>query len=118
MTDRRDPDAVLDVLGDEHARRILALASEQPMSAPALADRCDVSEPTAYRRVNELLDVGLLHEDTQIDADGNHYKAFETRVEAVAVAVDDGALDVRVEARRDLVDRFGAFWGDIGGDDP
>lgn len=117
MTDRRDPDAVLDVLGDEHARRILALASDQAMSAPALADECGVSEPTAYRRVNDLLDVGLLREDTRIDADGNHYRTFETRVDAIEVAVQDGDLGVAVETDRDLVDRFDALWGDIGGDD-
>ena len=116
MSDQRDADAVLDVLGDEHARAILALVSEEPMSAPALADRLDVSEPTAYRRVNELLDAGLLREDTRIDADGNHYKTFEASVDAIEIAVQDGSLGVAAGSPDDLVDRFGSFWSDLGGD--
>jgi DNA-binding transcriptional ArsR family regulator len=113
-----DPENVFDVLGSEEVRRILALADVQPMSAGELADHLDASQPTIYRRVNACQEYDLLAEDTRIDEEGNHYKVFETTLERVCLEIDDGGFDVTISLRRDLVDRFTDFWGDLeeGGD--
>lgn len=117
MSKEWEPDTVFDVLGSETAREILALASTRPMPAHELADACDVSLPTVYRRVNVLVEYDMLTEETRIDDDGNHFSAYDTNLERVCFEVEDGSFEVDIHLRRDLVDRFDAMWADLETDD-
>ncbi|MFB6308285.1 MAG: ArsR/SmtB family transcription factor [Haloarculaceae archaeon] len=112
-----DPENVFDVLGSEEVRKILALTNVKPMSAQELADRLETSRPTVYRRVNTCQEYDLLSEDTEIDADGNHYKVYEANLKRISFELEEGGFDVNIELRRDLVDRFGDFWDDLEGSD-
>lgn len=109
-----DPAGIFDLFGDELTRRILVLASEQPLSADELARTLDTSHPTVYRRVNALLEYDLVDEQQQIDAEGNHYKTFETTLNRIAFEIDDGGYNVDIQMRQNLVDQFGGFWSDLG----
>ncbi|MDX1748356.1 MAG: helix-turn-helix domain-containing protein [Halobacteriales archaeon] len=60
MSKEWDPETIFDVLGSEHARSILTVSSQEPMDAEALAEACDTSLPTVYRRVNALQEYDLL----------------------------------------------------------
>lgn len=101
---------LLDVLGDSLCRRALVVASGSPVPATTLADQLDVSPPTVYRRVDSLVAHGLLCEHRRVDADGNHYRTFETTVDRVEVAFVDGGYEVSVGCRQDLGDQFDEFW--------
>lgn len=109
------PMDVFELFGDALTRRILVLASEQPMSADELAGALDTSHPTIYRRVNALLEYDLLKEQQQIDAEGNHYNTFETTLNRITFEVDDGGYNIDIEMRQNLVDQFGGLWTDLGG---
>ncbi|MFB6300429.1 MAG: ArsR/SmtB family transcription factor [Halobacteriales archaeon] len=113
MSKEWEPETLFDVLASDHARDILALTSVRAMSAQELADHCDTSLPTIYRRINALLEYDLLQEETQIDEDGNHYKTFETNLERIVFEINDGAVDIDIELRKDLVDQFDEFWHDL-----
>lgn len=113
MSDGWDPDNVMDVFGNEYARQILALGSVEPMSAEEMAEVLDASQPTVYRRLNVLLAYDLLKERTRVDDDGHHYKTFETSLRSVTFEVEDGGINVDMELRRDLFDRFSEFWNDL-----
>lgn len=113
MSDGWDPDNVMDVFGNEYARQILALASVEPVAAEDIAEVLDASLPTVYRRVNVLLEYDLLKERTQVDEDGHHYQTFETSLKRVSFEVEDGGIDIDLELRRDLFDRFSDFWQDL-----
>lgn len=108
-----DPATVLDVFGDQLARRILVLASDRPVAAHDLAEQLDVSEPTVYRRVNTLLEYDLLRENQEIDADGNHYKTFETALKRASFEIEAGGYNIDLELRRSLANQFDAFWSDL-----
>lgn len=111
--------SVFELFGDELSRQILVLASVQPVSVAALAERLDASKPTIYRRVNTLVDHDLVREEIHPDrVDGNHHKRFETTLKRATIEIEDGGLDVNVELRRDLVDQFEAFWKEFGGSAP
>lgn len=109
-----EADDVLHAINHENARQILAFTRLDPMSAEELADRCETSLPTIYRRIDELLEYELLDERLQVDPDGNHYRVFETDVERVSLLIEPGRFGVEVRFARDLVDKFGAFWRDLG----
>lgn len=109
-----EADDILHAITDENARQILALARLDPVSAEELADRCEASLPTIYRRIDELLEYGLLEEQVRLDPEGNHYRVFETDVERISLLIEPGRFGVEVQFERDLVDKFGAFWQDLG----
>lgn len=108
-----DPATVFDLFGDSVVRRILVVASDAPVSANELVDRLDVSPPTVYRRINELLEHEFLAERRRIDEDGNQYRVFETTLRRIEFRVEDGGYDVDIGMRRDITDRFEAFWSDL-----
>lgn len=104
VTGAWDADTLFDVFERETARKILALTSVEPMSAGALAERTDESEPTIYRRIDALTEYDLLEERTRIDDDGNHYSVYETNLEEVCFHLEDGGFTIDVTYRRELVD--------------
>ncbi|WP_049902904.1 winged helix-turn-helix domain-containing protein [Halococcus agarilyticus] len=115
MSEERDPDAMFAALCSDDAREILVAAHSEPRSAQEFADRCDISLPTVYRRVNTLVDQGLLKENLQVDPDGNHYTVYVSNLDSLEFALETAGFVASVRLRRDIVDRFGEFWRDLGG---
>lgn len=95
------------VLEDSTARTILTETSQEPMSASTLSERCCVSEPTIYRRLEDLRECDLLIERTQLDTDGGHHRTmYATNFERLTLDLQDGQLDLQVDRREDPADRF------------
>lgn len=115
MSEDCPPTEVFALLDDDYARAILTATSVRPMSAKSLSEECDASLPTVYRRVERLVDAGLLTERTQLADDGHHYSVFEAQVSRLAVEIVDGELHVEIETDEpdDIADRFTDMWGDI-----
>jgi predicted transcriptional regulator len=93
------------VLEDGCARCILVQARTEPMSASELADGCDVSEPTVYRRLETLREYDLVVERTQPEEGGHHYHVYRTRLDRVTIQLTDDGFEVDVR-RASLADRF------------
>lgn len=105
MSSGWDPETVFDVFGSESARKIIALASDEPTTADELATHLTVSQPTVYRRVDELLEYDLLTERDHIDDEGNHYNTYVTNLDAVTFRVEDGSFVVDLQLERDVAGR-------------
>ena len=99
------------LLVDPTTREVLHAVDREAMSAKELADRCDVSGPTMYRKVNAMLEFDLLETGTRIDPNGNHYTVYRSNVDHVRVAMDPSAnrTDVDVTYRR-RADQFIHLW--------
>lgn len=92
--------AVLDCLGDEVSRSILAAAVPEPRAASDLAERCGVSRSTVYRRLNRLVDLGLVDEIARTDTSARAgSSAFQTTTEGLVVDIQEAGLSVRREPR-------------------
>ena len=113
MSKEWEPETIFDVLASETAREVLAVASVRAVAADDLAEHCEVSLPTVYRRVNALVEYDLLDEQTELDADGNHYNTYETNLDRICISIEDGDMSIDIELQRDLVDRFGGLWDDL-----
>jgi DNA-binding transcriptional ArsR family regulator len=96
------------LLEDETARTILTATSVEPMSATALSERCGVSEPTVYRRLDDLRECHLIEERTEPDLEGGHHeKVYVPRLERVTVTLTEGELALEVDRREEtMADRF------------
>ncbi|KOX95194.1 ArsR family transcriptional regulator [Haloarcula rubripromontorii] len=100
-------DELLALLEDEYARAIIAELTTGPMSVSELCTACEMSDPTAYRRLDRLEDAGLVAERQAVDPDGHHYKRYVATVEDVSVTFADGTYDVTVtRSSKDPADRF------------
>ncbi|MCL9815242.1 winged helix-turn-helix domain-containing protein [Natranaeroarchaeum aerophilus] len=105
---------LLAILDDEYARSILIETSKEPMGAETLAERCDASPPTIYRRIDRLDEHDLLESQQQLDPDGHHYKTYAARLERVAVEIEDGEMEIDIHRRdEDPADRFTRLYEEL-----
>ena len=107
MSEERTIESIAAVLNDSTARTILTETSQEPMSAHTLSQRCDVSEPTVYRRLEDLRACDLLVERTKLDPDrGHHRTVYATNLERITVTLLDGEFRIQVDRQEDIADRF------------
>jgi DNA-binding transcriptional ArsR family regulator len=114
VEDDRPIEEVLDTIGDQHARTVLAAISRDPRSAKQLAEDCELSLPTIYRRLDLLQEHDLVTERTAIADDGNHYNVYECNFDSTVIALKDDEYKVRIYRRENLPDRFSQLWDDLG----
>jgi predicted transcriptional regulator len=112
-TDGLNAETVGELLEDEYVRSILVETNIEPVSANELAERCEASEPTIYRRFNRLRKLDMIEEKQALDPDGHHYKLFAARLERVTVKLTDGGYEVTVDrATEDAVNSFTELYED------
>lgn len=87
---------VLDVLGDQKSRHLFSYLVEQSATAKELGEATKLSLPTVYRRLNALHQAELIEEQLQVDAEGNHVKAFTASAGRVSIDLVDG-FQVEIE---------------------
>jgi predicted transcriptional regulator len=95
-TVEQDTATLLDLFGDEYTRRVYEAVAEQPRTGREVADAVDVSRPTAYRRLNDLRDAGLVRTETLLCTDGHHKEEFEAVSGSLAVTLDGDGLEATV----------------------
>jgi predicted ArsR family transcriptional regulator len=105
--------AIASLLEDDYAREILVHTSIDTHSASELADACGASEPTIYRRIEDLIEQDLLEAEQELDPDGHHYKTYAANLEAVTVELHDGEFSVEVSRHTDPADRFTELYDEL-----
>ncbi|OAQ51310.1 hypothetical protein HTG_17385 [Natrinema mahii] len=100
-----DAAATLELLSDDHARRLLDELDGEPLSATELAARLDSSRATVYRRLDSLEDAGLVRSAMSVRADGHHRQRYRVVVDRVRLAFGSDGLTIeasdRLERERD-----------------
>lgn len=113
MEDNRSIEEILDTIGDQHAREVLAAISRDPRSAKELAEECDLSLPTVYRRIEMLEEYELVKDRTLVADDGNHFKVYESNFESTVISLEDKEYKVRIYREENLPDRFSQLWDEL-----
>lgn len=80
------------------------------MSAPTLAEVCDASRPTVYRRIERLKNLDLVDEQVSPDADGHHRRVYVARFQRLSVELIDGEYRLSVDRGEHPADRFTDLW--------
>ena len=81
---------LFDLFGDEYTRRVYQAVTAEPRGGRAVAEAADVSRATAYRRLNELRDAGLVRTEMMICDDGHHKERFEAVNTSLSISLADG----------------------------
>lgn len=113
MDDDRPIEDILDTIGDEQARRVLAAISKESRSAKELAESLDYSLATVYRRIDVLDQHDLITDQTLVADDGNHYKVYECNFNSTVIALEGDEYDIRIFREENLPDRFSQLWDDL-----
>ncbi len=94
--DDADAERLLDALGSQYSAEILA-AAESPISAQELSDRMDVPIATCYRRIEDLVEAGLLRrEGRELSDQGRRTNVYRRTVDELTVDFTETAVTSRV----------------------
>jgi DNA-binding transcriptional ArsR family regulator len=96
-----DPSELLGALVDEDCREILRVTSAQSLSAGEISNACEIPSSTAYRKIEQLTEAGLLSESIRICSSGSHESEYECVVSNVEIELGDDGLDLAVDGRHD-----------------
>lgn len=113
MSDEKPIEEILDTMGDEYARRVLAALSDGPYSAKEIKEETELSLPTIYRRIELLKEHDLVKERTVVAEDGNHYRTFDCNFNSTVISLSEQEFDVRIYRSENLPDRFSELWDDL-----
>ncbi|ADJ15484.1 winged helix-turn-helix domain-containing protein [Halalkalicoccus jeotgali] len=93
-----DCSALLDTLGNPSARTILTEASDEPVAIEDLLEVCEVSRTTIYRRVNDLVDLGLLEESVTLAEGNQQRRRFRTTGGDIALQIGPNGFEARIRS--------------------
>lgn len=111
MSGSGELDTVVELLTDETVRTILEETSVEPLSAVELAERCETSRQTVYRRLEHLADADLVDDRTRVRQDGHHDTVYTAALEHISITLREGELRVDVErARSNPADQLTDLW--------
>ena len=101
---------ILTALSDDYSRQILAATVHEPLSVLQLSKNYGMPITTAYRRVQDLVEAGLIAAvKSGRTTDGKWYELYRSLLLRIDVTFD--GVDVIVEAKlNDVSDRFTRMW--------
>lgn len=92
---------MLATLDDPDCRSVLEATGEDPLSAKEIVERCEIPSSTAYRKIEQLIDIGLLREQIRVRSSGNHTREYRRSVDHVGLSLGDDGSELRVVHRPD-----------------
>jgi len=99
--------AILEAMSNEVSRRILSSTIEKGKPVEEISLESGIPPSTAYRRVQELCEIGLLVvERIVISPSGKRYSIFRSAFRGVVAELESGQLHVEVTLNEDVADRF------------
>jgi len=97
IRDEKRKRLIVAALADQFSNDILASTTDYPRSVMDLVREHSIPMTSAYRRVKELMDCGLLEvERIILTNDGKKYDLYRSTVRAVHVRFENGVLEVDV----------------------
>lgn len=95
-----DVATLLSALEDEDCRAILEATSEQALSTAELCEQCDLSTSSAYRKVDELTEAGLLQESVRLRPSEAHTSEYRLAVSQLEISLGGGKLELSITGRQ------------------
>jgi len=117
MDDKRPIEEILNTIGDEQARTVLASIAHEPRSAKELTERLNLSQATIYRRIDKLQKHDLIKKRTLVADDGNHYNEYKCNFNSTVISLEDDEYEVRIYREEELPDRFTKLWDELAQND-
>lgn len=114
INDEERKKAIIRALLDEHSRRILSSTIWKAKSVMDLMREHGIPMTSAYRRVKELIECGLIKvEQSVVTSEGKKYDRYRSTVRNIDIHFREGSIEVEVSPSvtpaDKLMDRFFSF---------
>jgi response regulator of citrate/malate metabolism len=93
----RDEAAVnqlFEAITDEESRQIFRETRSEALTAKELSERCDIATSTAYRKLEQLVDIGLLEEQIRFNCTTKHAREYTHDIDGIELDVTATGLSV------------------------
>ena len=112
ITNTAVKEALIRALADDYSRRILLTTILKPDSVEGLSRTLDIPISTAYRRVNDLTESGILTvEKTILTDDGKKFELYRSVFRTFHMDLNQGEISIDAELNEDVAARFARIWG-------
>lgn len=97
-TDSTGPDSeeLLTLLGDSYTQQVLTAIGDGVRTGREIIEHADVSKATAYRRLDELQEAGIVDSTLRIDPNGHHCEQYFVVADALSVTFNSDGFDATV----------------------
>jgi len=111
VNDEAAKQRILFALSDDYSRRILTATVDQPLSGGELSENLDIPVTTVYRRIQELLDAGLIATvKSDHTYDGKWYDLYQSLLLRIDVSFQHGEMRIDATLNNQVSDRFTRMW--------
>lgn len=90
-----DTPTLLRLVSDEYSQQILECI-DVPMTVGAIAAQCAIPTSTAYRKIEQLDDAGLVEESIRPSSSGRHATEYQRAIDELYISI---GRDIEVECR-------------------
>ncbi len=109
-------EAILGALGDAQSRAILLCLNDAPRTVQELVQKCELPQASAYRKLRELQDAGLVGvQRSALSPDGHRTDLYRSLVILAKVELSRDRLEVTAAFRDLAAERLGDLWEQVRG---
>lgn len=80
-------EAMLGALEDADCRAILEATTDDSLTANEISESCDLPLSTAYRKLEQLNEAGLLDEQLRLSRSGKHTSEYARSIDDIQVSI-------------------------------
>lgn len=114
ITSQTVRNALISALADDYARRIILKTISHAYSVEELSRDENIPISTAYRRVNELKDVGLLTvEKTILTDEGKKFELYRSAFRTIHIDLNQGEIVIDADLNEDVGTRLSRLWASM-----
>jgi predicted transcriptional regulator len=114
VTSRKIQYDLLKALSDEYSRKILLETIIKAKPVEELSRSLDIPISTAYRRVKEMCDEGLLTvEKTAMGTDGKKFETYRSAFRGFNIDLSSTDSEMDLVLNEDIADRLTRLWSSM-----
>ncbi len=114
VSDEPSKQRILAAMADEYSRKILTATIQEPISALELSKKYEIPITTVYRRIEELVEAGLLAAvKSGRTTDGKWYDLYRSLLRRIDVGFENGDVRIEIIVNEHVSDRFTRMWTSI-----
>lgn len=87
---------LMNTLGKPSSRTILRETADAARTVGELLEACELSQTTIYRRVNELIDLGLLEDSVRFTEGNKQQRQFRTPSNEITLRIGPNGFEARI----------------------
>lgn len=107
-------DALIRSLADEYCRKIILSTIDRAQSVEELSQSEGIPISTAYRRINEMKEIGILTaEKTILTEEGKKFELYRSAFRAIHIDLNQNEVQIDAELNEDVATRLSRLWASM-----